>query len=163
MIETGETLKSTRESSGISLDEVSKDLDIPIIELEQIEAGSIGSFQDIYDLKRKLLAYSKYLGLNVDDVTKRFNEHMFDITSKIPMKEIEKKVRDIEKENEESDAIASPYTKSFPKEKTLPYILIGLLIFVVIVLAVLWSINQLVRNNVAREISYIELDRMCSL
>ena len=49
LIEAGEALRSTRESSGVSIDEASKDLNIPVIVLEQIEDGSIGSFEDIYD------------------------------------------------------------------------------------------------------------------
>ena len=51
LLETGETLKLGREQTGLSLDEVSKDLNIPVIYLEQIESGSIGSFDDIYELK----------------------------------------------------------------------------------------------------------------
>ena len=42
LVETGETLKSAREMAGLSLDEVSKDLSIPVLYLEQIEDGSIG-------------------------------------------------------------------------------------------------------------------------
>ena len=63
LVETGETLKSTRELSGVSLDEVSRDLGIPVLFLEQIEDGSIGSFEDIYELKKMILDYAKYLGL----------------------------------------------------------------------------------------------------
>ncbi|UKI28477.1 MAG: helix-turn-helix domain-containing protein [Clostridium sp.] len=39
-----EVLKSTREMSGLTLDEVSKDLEIPVLSLEQIEDGNIGAF-----------------------------------------------------------------------------------------------------------------------
>lgn len=68
MIETGESLKKTRESAGISLEEASTDINIPVLVLEQIESGSYGAFENIYDLKKKLLDYSKYLGLDVNDV-----------------------------------------------------------------------------------------------
>ena len=85
MVETGETLKSTREASGVSLDEASKDLNIPVIVLEQIEDGSIGSFEDIYELKQNMIDYAKYLGINTELVINKFNEYMFDYTSMIQM------------------------------------------------------------------------------
>ena len=100
LIEAGEALRSTRESSGVSIDEASKDLNIPVIVLEQIEDGSIGSFEDIYDLKQKMVEYAKYLGLNTETVINKFNEYMFDYTSKIPMDEIEKQVREKNKEKD---------------------------------------------------------------
>ena len=37
--------------SGLTLDEVSKDLEIPVLSLEQIEDGNIGAFKDIFVLK----------------------------------------------------------------------------------------------------------------
>ena len=143
MVETGETLKSTREASGVSLDEASKDLNIPVIVLEQIEDGSIGSFEDIYELKQDMIDYAKYLGLNTETVINKFNEYMFDYTSKIPMNEIEKAVQEQQKEKDSEDRIASPYTRVYPKEKTLPYILTALGIIALVVLAVLWSVKQI--------------------
>ena len=77
-----------RKSAGISLEEVSNDINIPVIALEQIEAGTLGSFEDIYVLKRYLVDYAKYLGYDTDKVIKEFNEYMFDHTSKIPSQEI---------------------------------------------------------------------------
>lgn len=158
MVETGETLKSTREASGVSLDEASKDLNIPVIVLEQIEDGSIGSFDDIYDLKRMLVDYSKYLGLNTETVINKFNEYMFDYTSKIPMNEIEKAVREKNREKEEEDRVFSPYTKVYPKEKTLPYILTGVVILILVILAVFWSIKQItVDNNKTDQIGFYNI------
>lgn len=147
MVETGETLKSTREASGVSLDEASNDLNIPVIVLEQIEDGSIGAFDDIYELKRMLIEYSKYLGVNTDIVINKFNEYMFDYTSKIPMQEIEKAVREKNKEKEEDDRVFSPYTRVYPREKTLPYILTGLAIIALVIFAIFWSIKQITVNN----------------
>lgn len=143
MIETGLALKNTRETSGVSLDEVSNDLSIPVLYLEQIEDGSIGSFDDIYELKQMIIDYAKYLGINTDTVITKFNEYMFEYTSKIPMDEIEKAVREKQKEEESEERIASPYTRVYPKEKTLPYVLTGILIMVLVVLAVIWSIKQI--------------------
>lgn len=157
MVETGETLRSTREASGVSLDEVSNDLNIPILYLEQIEDGSIGSFEDIYELKQMIVDYAKYLGINTEDVVNKFNEYMFDYTSKIPMDEIEKAVREKEKEKESEDRIASPYTRVYPKEKTLPYILTAILIVILVILAVIWSVKQITINNTSTDlISYVK-------
>ena len=77
LIETGNTLKSTREAMGLSLEEVFKDLDIPVIQLEQIEAGAVGAFDDIYELKRMMLEYAKYLGINTEDVEKKLKKYIF--------------------------------------------------------------------------------------
>lgn len=157
MVETGETLKSTRELSGVSLDEVSRDLGIPVLFLEQIEDGSIGSFEDIYELKKMILDYAKYLGLNTETIVNKFNEYMFEYTSKIPMDEIEKAVRDKMREQDDEDRIASPYTRAYPKEKTLPYILTAIGIIILVVLAVIWSVRQITINNTSTNvISYLK-------
>lgn len=157
MVETGETLKSTRESSGVSIDEASNDLNIPVLYLEQIEDGSIGSFEDIYELKQMMVDYAKYLGINTEEVITKFNEYMFDYTSKIPMDEIEKAVREKEKEKESEDRIASPYTRVYPKEKTLPYIITAIVIFILVIFAVIWSIHQITINNTSTDlISYLK-------
>jgi len=152
LIETGETLKRSREVAGISLEEVSTDLSIPVLYLEQIEDGSIGSFDNIYELKQMILNYAKYLGLNTEEVTKKFNEYMFDYTSKIPMNEIEKAVRKQQKKLELEEKIASPYTRVYPKEKTLPYILAAIGILVLVILAVLWSVKQITIDNRSTEV-----------
>lgn len=158
MVETGETLKSTREASGVSLDEASKDLNIPVIILEQIEDGSIGSFEDIYELKQYMIDYAKYLGLNTEVVINKFNEYMFEYTSKIPMDEIEKAVREKNKEQEDEERIFSPYTRVYPKEKTLPYIITGVVVLVLVIIAVIWSVKQItINNNSSDMIGYFEI------
>lgn len=152
LIEAGETLRNTREKSGVSLDEASNDLNIPVIILEQIEDGSIGSFEDIYDLKQKMVNYAKYLGLNTETVINKFNEYMFDYTSKIPMDEIEKQVREKNKEKEDEDRIFSPYTRMYPKEKTLPYILTGVLVIILVIIAIVWSVKQITVDNSSTDV-----------
>lgn len=147
MVEAGETLKSTRESTGVSIEEASKDLNIPVIVLEQIEDGSIGSFENIYELKQYMLDYAKYLGVNTENIITKFNEYMFEYTSKIPMDEIEKAVREKNKEKEEEDRIFSPYTRVYPKEKTLPYIITGVVVIILVIIAIIWSVKQITVNN----------------
>ena len=156
MVEAGETLKSTREAAGVSIDEASKDLNIPVIVLEQIEDGSIGSFENIYELKQYLLDYAKYLGVNTETITLKFNEYMFDYTSKIPMDEIEKAVREKNKEKEDEDRIFSPYTRVYPREKTMPYIITGVVVIILVILAIVWSVKQItINNNSTDMIGYI--------
>ena len=159
MFSTGTTLKNTRESSGVSLEEASKDTNIPVIELEQIEASAFGSFTDIYDLKNKILNYAKYLGLDLNEVLDSFNEYMFDYTSKIKLSLIEKEMQEKDKEEkiDEENRISSPYTKSYPVERTLPYIIGGIVIVILVIIIVVWSVTQItIRNNKSNIISYVD-------
>ena len=148
-----EVLKSTREMSGLTLDEVSKDLEIPVLSLEQIEDGNIGAFKDIFVLKDYLESYAKYLGLDYEDVIDEFNEYMFEKTSKIPMEEIEKAVKEKEKEESESNRIASPYTKTAPIKSNKQFIFILVLIEVLIVIAIIWSIKQITVGSTGANIA----------
>ncbi len=153
MVETGEALKRTRESSGLSLEEVSEDLNIPVITLEQIEAGSFGAFGDIYELKKMLLDYAKYLGLNTEVIVNRFNEYMFDSTSRIQLDEIEKIIKEKKKEEIDEDRICSPYTMNVDKERSLPYVIAGIVIIVLVIIAILWSIQTVSQNRLTTRIS----------
>lgn len=153
IIDAGLTLKNVREKSGVSLDEVSNDLNISVLELEQIEDGSIGSFDNIYELKKKVLEYAKYLGVNESDILNEFNEYMFEYTSKIPMDLIEKEMRKVN--NDEEENIASPYTKVYPKEKTKPYIIAGTVIVLLVIAAVIWSVLQIENNKTSSDIASI--------
>ena len=61
MNEIGELLRTTREESGVSLEEASGDLEIKTLILENIEDGNIGCFKDIFVLKDYIYDYAKYL------------------------------------------------------------------------------------------------------
>ena len=141
MIEIGEILKVTRETSGLSIEEVSNDLEISILILEQIENGNIGAFKDIFELKENIQDYAKYLGLDSNEIIDEFNEFMFEKTSKIPMGEIKKAVK--EKEVEKEDRVASPYTKATPKTKNIQFILTLIIVIVLVLIAVWWSVSQI--------------------
>lgn len=147
LIEAAESLKNTREKSGVSLEEVSQDLNIPELFLEQIESGAVGAFEDIYELKNMLLEYAKYLGLNTDEITLKFNEYMFDYTSKIQVDEIEKAMKEKKTKKEDEEIIHSPYTKITEKEKSLPYIISGIVILLLVLLVLIWSIKQITVNS----------------
>lgn len=73
------------------------------------------------------------------------------------MSEIEKAIKEQEKETKEleEDRIASPYTKVYPKEKTLPYVIAGVVIVLLVVVAVMWAVSQItIQNNRTQSISY---------
>ena len=155
MDEISEVLKSTREMSGVSIEEVSKDLEIPILILNQIEDGNIGAFKDIFELKKYISNYAKYLGLDADKIVDEFNEYVFETTSKIPVKDIEKEIEENTKGNEEK--VFSPYTRHEKKPNNVLYVLVYVLIVILAVFAVFWAVKQItVNTRVASEISYKE-------
>ena len=156
MNDIGEALASTRESSGVSLEEASKDLDIKVEMLENIEDGRVGAFKDIYELKDYIQAYAKYLGLDDEALIDEFNEYMFEYTSKIPVKEIEKEIAAMNKEEKHEEVISSPYTKRKKKYSGWVYITSYIIIFILVIGAIVWSIKQIIVNrNSTDTISYI--------
>lgn len=156
MNEIGEELHYARESSGVSLSEASKDLNIKVEILENIEDGRTGAFKDIFELKENISNYAKYLGLNDKEIIDRFNEYMFEYTSKIPIKEIEKTIElKIKEEKKEEDEISSPYTKKNKKYNTWVYVVIYAIIFTMVLCAIVWSVAQVtINNNTTDTISY---------
>ncbi len=148
MEEIAEILKEAREEAGIELSEVSKDLDISEIILQNIEQGKIGSFKDVFTLKNYIFSYAKYLGLEPNKIIEEFNEYLFEYTSKIPIKELEKTI-ELNTKDINEDRVASPYTLKKPKSKRGIYILFYILIFFLVILAIFWSVNQITveKNN----------------
>ena len=128
-------------------------MEIPVLSLEQIEDGNIGSFKDIFLLKDYLESYAKYLGIDYEDVIDEFNEYMFEKTSKIPMEEIEKAVKEKEKEESESNRIASPYTKTAPIKSNKQFIFMLILITVLVIIAIIWSIKQITVGSTGANIA----------
>ena len=114
---------------------------------------SNGSFKDIFVLKDYLESYAKYLGLDYEDVIDEFNEYMFEKTSKIPMEEIEKAVKEKEKEESESNRIASPYTKTAPIKSNKQFIFMLILITVLVIIAIIWSIKQITVGSTGANIA----------
>ena len=154
MNEIGELFSVTRKTSGISLEEVSKDLNIKKEMLENIEDGRVGAFKDIFELKEDISSYAKYLGLDVSKVIDEFNEYMFEYTSKILIKEIEKTIELQIKEDHE-EKIASPYTKASKKYNNKVYIIVYVVILLLVLVITIWSIKQVtIGQNVTNEISY---------
>ena len=150
----GSMLKNTRESAGVSIEEASEDLNINVAFLLNIEEGKIGCFKDIFELKEYISSYAKYLGLDSDKLIDEFNEYMFEYTSKIPVKEIEKIAQKDAKE--ETGKITSPYTRKPRKHNNAYYIGIYVVIFLLVILAIVWSVKQItIDNHVTNEIGYV--------
>ena len=147
MIEVGDTLRNSREVSGVTLEEVSNDLEIPIILLEQIEDGNMGAFKDVFVLKDYIVRYAKYIGLDSEELIDEFNNYMFEMTSKIPMDKIEEAAKETVIEEEKDDRVASPYTKAVPKIKTMPYIIALIISVLLMIIALIWSIRQITIMN----------------
>lgn len=138
----GELFRVTREESGVSLSEASKDLDIKEVILQNIEEGNIGCFKDIYVLKDNIYNYSKYLGIDSNKVIDDFNEYMFEYTSKIPLNEIEKKIQ--EEVKNDKTVIASPYTRTCKKHPRKIYILIYSITILLFLIVLTWSVKQII-------------------
>jgi len=150
----GSLLKETRESAGVSIEEASEDLAINENFLLNIEEGKIGCFKDIFELKEYISTYAKYLGLDSDKLIDEFNEYMFEYTSKIPVKEIERQAK-IEAKKE-ANKVTSPYTRKPRKYSKNYYIAIYLIIFLLVVLAIVWSVKQItIDNHITSEIGYV--------
>ena len=149
MNEIGELLRTTRESSGVSLDEASADLEIKTLVLENIEDGNIGCFKDIFILKDYIYDYSKYLGLEPERVIDDFNEYLFEYTSKIPLEDIEKAMKEQKKEETHTQEmkIVSPYTASKNKYNSKLFIILYIVLAVLVLLVVIWSVKQITLDN----------------
>lgn len=152
----GLTLKNAREEAGVSLHEASEDLKIKEVVLCNIEDGNIGGFKDIFELKENVLEYAKYLGQDIAKIDEKFNEYVFEYTSKIPVKEIEKAVLEKNKEETKEIRIISPYTnqKSNQKDNRI-FIVIYTLVFILLAFIIIWSVKQItIDSKVANEIAY---------
>ena len=155
MEEIGNLFLLTREAAGVSLKEVSEDLNIEEAILENIEDGKSGAFSDVFVLKDYVYNYAKYLGLDAEAIVDEFNEYIFESTSKIPVKEIEKQIIENMK-NEEQDKVVSPYTKREKPVKNGLYLFICIVLVCLLILAVFWSVKQITINTKkANDISFV--------
>ena len=136
MKDIGAKLKEARESIDISIEEAANDLKVTNSQIENIEAGNLEAFQDIFYLKYFIRDYAKYLGLKYDDLVDEFNEYLFDYTSKISLDEIEAAKKE---ELNKDDKIRSPYTIDYySKYNIWIYIIIALALIAVVVLIMIF-------------------------
>ena len=136
MKDIGEKLKATRIKTGISVEEAAEDLNYKVSQLEDIENGDYKNFKDKFVLKAIVSDYSKYLGLDVEEIIDQFNDFLFEYTYKIPLDDIAKAIKI--KEKQEDVKIASPYTATEEKEK-FPKIIIILIVLVLLVGAAVFA------------------------
>lgn len=157
MNEIGELFRVTREEAGVSISEASKDLDIKEVILENIEEGNIGCFKDIYVLKDYIYNYSKYLGIDSNKIIDEFNEYMFEYTSKIPIKEIERQMQEQSSVKSDKHEIVSPYTQVKKKHKPSLYVFFYSITIFVVLIVLVWCIKQItVSRAIASVISYVK-------
>ena len=141
MKEIGEKLKEARENMGISIEEVSGDLNVTTKQIENLEEGNMEAFKDIFYLKYFIRDYAKYLGLNKEDLVDEFNEYLFDYTSKLSLEEI-KKAKKEEKKDKIEKKIKSPYTIERKSGIYIPPVIIyGVIIILIILLLILIITN----------------------
>lgn len=131
MKEIGEKLREARESTGISIEEAAEDLKLKPIQIENIENGNVEAFKDVFYLKYFIRDYSKYLGLDKDELIDDFNEYLFDYTSKLSLDDIKKEMT---VDKEDKPTIKSPYTMESKNEKRIQYITYAIIAVLLIVI-----------------------------
>ena len=145
--EIGERLRETRESIGISIDEAAEDLKLRPSQIEAVEAGNIENFKDIYYLKYFIRDYSKYLGLDYEDMVDEFNEYLFDYTSKISIEDIKKNKKELLEQPKKEPKISSPYTIEHKNEFHIFRNIILLILSVIIIIGCILAYNEYIRKD----------------
>lgn len=151
MKEIGEKLKNAREEIGISIEEVADDLKMKVSQVESVENGNMEAFKDIFSLKYFIRDYSKYLGLEFNEMVDEFNEYLFDYTSKISIKEI--KAAKNEEEGKKEPKISSPYTNSKQRKRRIPPIIMWILLVVGLIILFCFIIFTLKNSEAKKEIA----------
>ena len=157
MKEIGERLREARESIGISIDEVSEDLELDQEQIINVENGNVDAFKDIFNLKYFIRDYAKYLGLDKEEMVDDFNEYLFDYTSKLSLEDIKKEVS----LKDDGPRIQSPYTLESKDEKKrlmLTYIIMGLLLVVIgyfVVTMIIGNNDDINDQIVMRDVKWI--------
>ena len=147
MKEIGEKLKENRKKNGVSLEEASNDLGINALELESLENGNYKAFKDVYDLKKTIKTYAKYLGLNDLEILDEFNDYLFEKTSRISLTDIKR----IKEENKKK--ISSPYTNIKPSRYNFAPLVLGMVMLVFISLVVYIALSFIRKDeNINREL-----------
>ena len=142
MKEIGERLKETREAIGISIEEAAEDLKTRPAQIENMEAGNMDAFKDIFYLKYFIRDYAKYLGLDYEDIVDEFNEYLFDYTSKISIDDIKNAHKKTLKEEHKEPKVMSPYTIERKGNFFIPRWLIYAFIVILIGATILFVVNN---------------------
>ena len=157
MKEIGESFKNARETIGISKDEVIKDLNITESQLDNLEDGNANAFKDVFFLKEIIGKYSRYLNLNEEENIDKFNDFIFNYTSRIPIEDILEQTKEIkiQESEKEDNKIVSPYTIKRKKNNTKYYIIYGVLVIVMVALILLLIKHLIDKQNEKLSNNYI--------
>ncbi len=133
MKEIGEIFKQKREEIGITIDEVSSDLNIDKVLIENLESGNEKVFKDVIEIQDVIVLYQKYLDLDDINILGKYNDYLFEKTSKISISDIKERLE----ETKEEKKVKSPYTafeenKSSKEKKKILFLVILLFLFVVL-------------------------------
>ena len=155
MKDIGTKFQEKREEIGIKLEEAAKDLDITVAQLENLEDGNVNAFKDIFFLKELIKKYVTYLNLDENEIMEDFNDFVFDFTSRIPVEEIEEKVKEIVSQNEKEtrNKISSPYTRKKVRKAKMKPVYFFSVITVILVCVTFILLNIFL--NKQREFNYI--------
>lgn len=146
--EIGEALREARENIGITVEEAANDLKLKPSQIEDLEEGNKDAFKDIMYLKYFIRDYSKYLGLDYEDMIDDFNEFLFDYTSKISLDDIKKARKQVENSaKKEEKKVVSPYTYEKPRKFNLSPIIIYLLLMVIVSICLVIVVSKIRNNN----------------
>ncbi len=149
MKDIGIKFKEARESIGLSIEEAYNDMQVTQAQLENLEDGNANAFKDIFFLKELIKKYAKYLNLDLDKIVEEFNDFIFNFTSRIPVEEIEEKVKEISKEEKSvsSKKISSPYTSAKKNNRLFSpitlYIIAMLLVIALILLSIAFFMSRM--------------------
>lgn len=162
MKDIGNIFKEKREEIGVKLEEAASDLDITVAQLENLEDGNINAFKDIFFLKELIKKYATYLNVDGEKMIEEFNDFVFDFTSRIPVDEIEQKVKKIEKINEKETRkrISSPYTRKKVRKAKMKLVYFFSILTIILVSATLIFLNVFLSSkkglnyNIGSEITY---------
>ncbi len=162
MKDIGNIFKEKREEIGVKLEEAASDLDITVAQLENLEDGNINAFKDIFFLKELIKKYATYLNVDGEKMIEEFNDFVFDFTSRIPVEEIEQKVKEIEKINEKETRkrISSPYTRKKVRKAKMKLVYFFSILTIILVSATLIFLNVFLSSkkelnyNIGSEITY---------
>ena len=158
MKEIGESFKQARETIGISKEEVVKDLNITESQLENLEDGNANAFKDVFFLKEMIRKYSRYLNLDEEENIDKFNDFIFNYTSRIPIDEILQQTREINIQESGENKIASPYTVR-KKKKNTKFTILYVILIVGIIVMILLFIKYLIDKQNPKLSNYFDNER----
>ena len=99
---------------------------------------------------------TKY-SISLQKIIDEFNEYLFEYTSKIPMEDIEKAMKEQQKEEIPEKKIVSPYTTSTKKSNTKLVLALLVALGVLVILIICWSVRQIAVDNMTTNIvSYVD-------